>query len=97
MKDSRMLEHTHRITFLIKSLSGAIKVELILSIGCAAVIKHQLRRKVFVSRAHKGIENLIKPIFDDAPFKESDDEADFIIYLHKARTKAADTKSSQMP
>lgn len=28
------------------------------------------------------MENLIKPIFDDAPFKESDDEADFIIYLH---------------
>jgi len=27
-------------------------------------------------------ENLIKPIFDDALLKESDDDVDFIIYLH---------------
>lgn len=26
--------------------------------------------------------NLIKPIFDDALAKESDDDVDFIIYLH---------------
>ena len=40
--------------------------------------------KVFLGHKRSEIENLIKPIFDDAPLKESDDDVDFIIYLHKA-------------
>lgn len=52
-------------------------------IGCAVRRRPRLCSRCFLRYMHIGTGmNLIKPIFDDALAKESDDDVDFIIYLH---------------
>lgn len=57
-------------------------------IGCAVRKHHLICKRCSTTHKRSDGKNLIKPIFDDssALLKESDDDVDFIIYLHTHKT-----------